>query len=605
MRLIVVAALVGGCYDPEPPLGIPCADTGECPTGQECDVATHVCMAPTELQTWREDSAADFAGGTFRDATVEAAGFVGPVAYAHGRVRLTGVDGDRIVEDPASATWESVSSGAAGVGFSKDTDLDFGALAPSGLGVAATDNVTVLVEGEIELDVAGTWGFQLIANDSGFFELAPPGGDFMRLVNDVNAATTATYNAPAAGWYRFRAAFSDANQNLTFSLRYDPPNVAGNFRSIPTERLRCRVDDLNGYAADGFEEGYLVGYDSSTLVTAPLDVSLAGNPYGLQIGLSTISMRFAGQILIDTEGDYGFTVTSHHGHRVWLDGNLVADSFTSSDATTNIPATYLTRGWHFVTADVTKSGDDQNTTLSMKVASGPAWVNQAIPVDHVRPVFGRVGRWSGTSSSTLLAIPDASSATRFITVELPPNATPLRVDATYEIDHPVQSQVSVVLDPPAGSNITLLAAGAATGTGSRGAHFIVPTADAGTSWGFIVADNLADTMTGDLTYAGVTIIYTGGGAPFPTSYRYESKVKDLGYVVGFGMLTWASRQGDVKVQMRTCDAACTTEPWMDVTNGAVPTLMPKQFAQYAVDVTSDGDVPTAFDSFELAYTARP
>ena len=98
VRLVVVAALVAGCYDPDPPLGIPCSDTGDCPTGQECDQATLVCMLPTELRTWREDTAEDLAGGTTRDAIVESSGFVGPVAYAHGRVRLTGVDGDRIAE---------------------------------------------------------------------------------------------------------------------------------------------------------------------------------------------------------------------------------------------------------------------------------------------------------------------------------------------------------------------------------------------------------------------------------------------------------------------------------------------------------------------------
>jgi hypothetical protein len=602
---VVVAALVAGCYDPDPPLGIPCADTGECPTGQQCDVATLVCMAPTELRSWRDDTADDFAGGTFGDSIVEAAGFVGPVAYAHGRVRLTGVDGDRIAEDPAAATWDAVSAGAAGIGFSKDADIDFGLAAPDGLGVAASDNVTVLVEGEIDLDAAGSWRFELTANDAGFFELAPPGGDFMRLANDVNTGTIGTYDVTTPGWYRFRAAFSDANQYLQFALRYDPPNVNGAFRTIPSDRLRCRVDDLQGYVADGFDQGYLVGYQASTLLTPPLDLALPADPYGLQIGASTFSVHFAGQILVDVEGDYAFNVTSHHGHRVWLDGQLVADSFTSADATTDIPATHLAPGWHDVIADVTKSGDDQDATLSMKVTSGPTWVDQTIPIDHVRPALGRVGRWTGAWSSSALAIPDASSATRFLSVELPADATPLRIDATYEIDHPVQSQVSVVLDPPVGGNITMLSAGALGGAGTHSGHIVAPTQDAGTSWSFIAADDNGDGTTGNLTYAAVTIIYTGGGAPFPTSYRYESVVKDLGNVVGFGAVTWTSRQGDVKVQLRTCDAACTTEPWVDVENNAVPSVVAKQFAQYAVDFASDGDVPTAFDSFELSYTARP
>lgn len=605
MRLVVVAALVAGCYDPDIPFGVPCSDTGECPTGQECDQATRVCMTSTELRTWREDTAVDFGGGTARDAVVEAAGFVGPVAYAHGRVRLTGVDGDRILDNPAAATWASVSSGAAGTGFSKDMFIDFGLLAPDGLGLTAVDNVTVLVEGEIELDAAGSWGFELTANDAGFFELAPPGGDFVRLANDSDIGTIGTYDVTTPGWYRFRAAFSDANQYLQFALRYDPPDVTGTFRTIPSDRLRCRVDDLNGYVADGFREGYLIGYASSTLVTVPLELSLDADPYGLQVGMTTWSMRFAGQVLIDVEGDYAFTIASHEGHRAWIDGTQIASKFTSTPATTDTAPVRLTPGWHDLIVDVTKSGNDVPVSLSMKVASGPAWQNQAIPADHIRPVLGRVARWSAASSGTDLPIPDNSTATRSLYVELPAGATPLSIDATHEINHPVQSQVSVVLDPPAGPNVTLLSAGAATGSGTRASHAVLSSSFAGTTWNFIVGDNVADATTGALTYAGVTIIYTGGGEPFPTNYRYESAVKDLGNVVGFGALTWTSRQGDVKVQFRTCDAACTTEPWMDVSNGAVPAAMAKQFAQYAVDFTGDGNVPTAFDAFELSYTARP
>lgn len=605
MRLAVVAALVAGCYDPDVPFGVPCSDTGECPAGQECDQATRVCNTPTELRTWREDTAADFAGGTARDAIVERAGFVGPIAYAHGRVRLAGVDGDRIVKDPAAATWASVSSGAAGVGFSKDMSLDFGMLAPDGLGMTAVDNLTVLIEGEVELDVVGPWGFELNANDSGFFEIAAPGGDFVRVVNDIDVGTVATYDVFAPGWFRFRAAFSDANQFVNFTLRYDPPNVAGSFRTIPSARLRCRVDDLSGYLADGFEEGFLVGYTSSTLVTVPLELSLDANPYGLQIGMTTWSMRFAGQVLIDVEGDYAFSIASREGHRAWIDGMQIANKFTSNDQMSDTAPVRLTPGWHDLVVDVTKSGNDAPVLLSMKVSSGPAWQNQPIPVDHIRPVIGRVARWSAASATADLPIPDNATATRTLFVELPTGASPMSVDATHEVDHPVLSQVSVVLDPPAGANITLLSAGAASGSGARGGHAVLSPSFAGTTWNFIVGDNLADAMTGNLTYAGVTVIYTGGGVPFPTSYRYESAVKDLGNVVGFGALTWTSRQGDVRVQFRTCDVACTTEPWLDVSKGAVPAATAKQFAQYAVDFTSDGNVPTAFDSFELSYTARP
>ena len=46
---------------------------------------------------------------------------------------------------------------------------------------------------------------------------------------------------------------------------------------------------------------------------------------------------------------------------------------------------------------------------------------------------------------------------------------------------------------------------------------------------------------------------------------------------------------------------CAAAPWIDVTNGDLSAVMPAAFAQYAVSLTSDGDVPTALDSFELQY----
>ena len=119
----------------------------------------------------------------------------------------------------------------------------------------------------------------------------------MRLANDVNTGTIATYDVTTPGWYRFRAAFSDASQFLQFGLRYDPPHVADAFRPDSLERLRCRVDDLKGYVADGFEESYLIGYH---VERAPDDAArrlIARQPVGLQIGSSTFSLRFAGQIL--------------------------------------------------------------------------------------------------------------------------------------------------------------------------------------------------------------------------------------------------------------------------------------------------------------------
>ena len=102
----------------------------------------------------------------------------------------------------------------------------------------------------------------------------------------------------------------------------------------------------------------------------------------------------------------------------------------------------------------------------------------------------------------------------------------------------------------------------------------------------------------------------GGVAPFPASYRYVSAVRELGDVAAFGPMNWQLRQASdtatALVRIRTCDtaAACQSEPWTEVTLGTVPDVTPRRFAQYLVELTTNGDVPTALDFIELGYSVR-
>lgn len=568
-----------------------------------------MCTSPTALQKWRDDTAADFSqgGAVQRDTAIEKAGFVGPAAYATGRVRLSGVMGNTIGTDPAAATWATVDAGRTGTSFSPNLAIDYGTLAPWGVGLTATDGVTVLVEGEIKLDAAGAWRFELDANDVGFFELAAPGGDFTRVVNSSNGPIIGNYSAPAAGWYRFRAAFADSDQYMDFTMRMDSPALPGGFRDINSEQLRARVDDLEGALFDGFEETYLIGYDGSTVLDTPLQLSLPADPFGIQVGSFSWSMHVAAQFLIDHEGDYTFTVASHHGHRLWIDGKQLANVFTSSDATTNTPPVHLVAGWHDLVLDATKSGDAANLLASLTVTSGPDFVGGSFPVDHLRPVPGNVARIADDTDSSTTTITDGSSITRYLSVTMPPGATPLSIDTDYSFIHSVQAQVGIVLKPPVGASMTLVAPASLSGSGTHNGHVVVPAADAGASWALTASDNLVDTITGTLEQFGVSTTYTGGLAPFPTSYRYESAPKQLsGVVFAIGALSWQTRQGSAsKVQFRTCaDATCAGEAWVDVAqSGAVPAVAVKPFAQYAVEFTSDGTTPTALDWIELQYSA--
>lgn len=597
---------IAGCYGPSIQLGVPCGTGGECPRGQECDPATRVCREPTELQIWRDDTADDFAqpGAVLGNAAIEPAGFVGPIPYATGYVRLAGIAADTI-GDVATATWEAASAGTiTGRAFARSLAIDYNNDAPYGLGLTQTNGITVLVEGEIFLDATGEWGFRLLADDKGFVDIAAPGEEFTRLVTDEDTQTTSSYSVAAAGWYRIRAAFTDNSSLMTFRLEVDSPVLPGNFTEIAADAIRARVDDLGGYVLDGFDQTWLTGYIASTLDPGPLERSIGTNGFDLPLGFTTLSFRWSGQILIEVGGEYAFTVTSHQGHRLWIDGVPLAD--TPSSMTTTAPI-MLEPGWHDLVADVSKRGSDLDTVLEVTVASGPAWVGEPIPATNVRPVVGRGVRWVSASTNSDLAIPDTGSATRTLSVELPVGFVAESIAATYEIDHAVQSSVGLVLDPPVGSNVTLISAGSLSGSGAYYDDDMVPASSAGSTWRFIASDTVADTTTGVLSFAGVTLVGRGGVAPFATAVRYESAPRDLGDVVGFGAATWRLRQGTLAtVQLRTCDdaAACASEPWTQLSYGTAPQAPPRRFAQYAVELTTDGDIPTALDWFELTYSAR-
>lgn len=604
---LLAGVLLVGCYNPDAPYAVACSENGECPNGQLCDVDTNTCLPP--LTVWRDDTAADFGqtGAVLNDAAIEPAGFVGPAAYLTGRFKLTGI-ANALVTNP-NTPWDKIAGApVAGVGFTRDLSMDFGIDTPEGLRLTSGDDITVAVEGELYLDAPGVWGFELDANDVAFVDIAPPSGDFKRVVTSERATETGTFDVATPGWYRVRAAFSDASGSMSFQLRTDPPNRPGGFRDFTSDQIRARVDDLAGYVADGFGFGYLTDYDATALVADSLDSSYDSDPFGLLLGTSTWSMRWSGQVQFDAGGDYVFHIESHRGHRMWIDGKLVADAFLNTDQqSTTMPVT-LAAGWHDVVVDLTKNGDNNPSRLSVRVESGPAWAGQPIPADHVRPVMGRSVRWASDENATDVAVPDAGSASRTLAIDWPSNAVPIAIETAYEINHTAQAQMSVVVDPPAGANQTLLAAGGLTGTGRAVDYASLPSADGGAGWTFIASDSTLDAVTGVLSHAAVTIVYAGGTPPFPTSFRYESHVRELGDVIAFGVLRYQLRQTETAtVQVRTCDTAdaCASEPWSEVANGAKPSVAPRRFAQYAVELATDGDHPTALDWIELAYATRP
>lgn len=616
MRWLAALGLLGACFSPSAPTGLPCGEGQTCPEGQTCDLLTNECGTASSALILRDDTAADFATGT-GDATIEPQGFVGATAFFTGGVRVTGYDG-ALITDLANASIDTLVADhtPTGVAIEHSLRIDYAARNPPGLGIADPDAATLLLEGEVELEVAGAWRFQLTANDRGFLEIAEPGSSsFTRVVEDVDTGTVGTFTATQPGWHRFRIAFQDQAQFLSLDLLYDPPNVTGNgFRDLPSDRIRAPSADLSGLLVDGFELANLLSKQGSLVSTESLQaLTLETDAFGLPIGIGAFSLRWSGQFLIDDPGDYVFALDTVHGHRLWIDGQLVADKFLAVAAQSTTSAITLDAGWHDVVLDVTKEGGQGNGSVSWIVESGPQFAGMAIPADHLRPVIGRGARLVTRQNLTALALPDGTgaSATRSLSLDLPGSLIqPVDVRTAVEVTSGALATVSLVLDPPVGANLAMIEAGDLTGTGPEIVHLPLDASLSGELWGFIGTDNLADTVASSISAAHVGIVYDGGIAPFAPSSRHESSVRELGDVAGFERIAWTTRRAPdpraVIVSLRTCDAApdCATEPYVEVENGTVPDVPTRRFIQYQVELTSDGDVATALDAIELRYVVR-
>ena len=160
---------------------------------------------------------------------------------------------------------------------------------------------------------------------------------------------------------------------------------------------------------------------------------------------------------------------------MWIDGTKLADAMGTADVDVTTPSMLLTVGWHDVVVDVMKdSGPPNDGKLALTVAAvpepsgevpNPLTIGQPIPADHIRPVEGRGVRWAQTADTSATQINDGGTITRTQTLDLPANMMAIAIEQGVGFAHPVQAEVSLVLDPPVGGNLTLLPVGGATSAG--------------------------------------------------------------------------------------------------------------------------------------------
>jgi hypothetical protein len=608
--------LLAACYGPNAPLGAPCEKEFDCPEGQSCDPETSTCGPPTGFTTWLDDNAEDFgaAGAATGEVEIEQGGFVGPRGYIGGGVRVSGI-AQIAIPDRATPWNEIADLPRTGTSFRRTAELNIGTgEVPIGIGLTPEqdDGFTLVIEGEILLETVGRWTFELTTDELGFVDLAPPGDTlFQRLVTvPAGGKLTGYHDVVAPGWHRFRGAINDSTGGITYALKHGPPSQP-NPAGISADLLRAPASDLQGSLADGFDYPFLVRPVGSTIDALALGGRvLADRPAGLPLGNVSYSLRFTSQVRIDVGGTYVLQLASKHGHRAWIDGMPVTDAWDMAPdgLTTRTGELSLDPGWHDLVVDLNRT-EATPAELDVTVVSGPAWVGQAIPSDHMRPVVRRDIRWAGGTSATTTAtnITDTAVGTRTVSFSVPGGMRVNRVDGAFQVTHDVLSSLSISVDTPSTAPRQLIAAGGIMGMGQHYRHYHLLTTTNNGSWTVSATDTNADTIGGSLNFAAITLQGSYGPDPFSKSYSYTSAPREIGKVDSFAYVRWALRQARpttmVTVLLRTCETAeaCDGEPWTPVALGAVPEVAPRRFAQYRVELTGDGTVPTALDWIEIAY----
>jgi PA14 domain/Proprotein convertase P-domain len=566
--------------------------------------------------TITDDNATDFgaAGATLEGAEIDGGGFITPLAYVTGAALVHGAS-TQVFTGATGASWDAIAAttpsgtalaaplGALGKGY------------PPGLGLTSGDKWTFWLEGEVWLE-AGTHTFSLLADDTGFLDLAAPGSSqYTRVVADNKTGTTGTFDAAADGWYGVHMALSENGGDAGYVLLHQAPNATG-LTPFDPDRLRYPVADLHGLVTDAFD-GYFMqdAVGRSLLGAAVLDQDFGATipPDSGITQAGSYSLHWAGQVLVDTTGNYAFQLDTDDGHRLRVDDQLVLDDLVKAPRTETTGPVHLEPGWHDLVIEQTQYGSTAHAKLS--VASGPEFAGGPIPLDHTRPLVPRTDRVAGTSDDSDRTFAALGSGTYDLTPQIPAGAVVVGVDADYGVNHPHMTDLEVSVMSPDGSTAVLRQPGDTDHGGStyesRATHDLDGKDAAGT-WHLTVTDT-AGTSGGNTLAASITVHYTGGKPPIPPIASYDSAVHDLGAPSIVDQVTWSASTPtgtSVAVRVRACPSAdagaCASTPWSDpVASGDAPSIGTAELLQYRVELSSDGDQAAAFSSISISYrTAR-
>ena len=559
-----------------------------------CSFSTTIDGADDEpgiLQTITDDMFADGAvqDGVIANGRIEPDGFV--LGGLHARAFQSGLvdageDFTKVLADAAAAT-------QTGAGYAQ-VPLDWGGSRPHGLGLMLDIGFSVLYDGEILLP-KGETSLEVDVDDRALVEV----------LGTVAVNTqTITFTVPEAGWYPIRAAMTEdtGNARLVMTIVQGPERTV-----VGAARLRSRVTNAPGvlvYAFDG--QGFVGERGHTARPTIDEAFSVLAPPYDLTASSDRFSLRFAGQLRIDTQDTYTFAAAlgtdTNDGWRLWIDGALVAHQWLGHPVVATA-AVDLAPGWHDILVDY--ADETGNAEIEVTMNGAP------IPPAQLRPVvvFGNT-----VTFATTVPIPILDADSSFITLPLAggPNEVIDSVDYAFRVDNQDMSTLAVTL-------FDCTSQGKQLPISATPAYHYYPadTTCAGKLTNPVVDWQIrfADSTVGNTGFAGLgqvrdygltalyhggpkmpfapVVHYTSGPQPIPRAKRIET-ARALGDFDG----------GNVEIEVRAAaDAASLDAAAFELVREGAPMAAVGEVVQYRITITTNGWQYPVLDKVEIDYVA--
>ncbi|HEV7556440.1 MAG TPA: PA14 domain-containing protein, partial [Kofleriaceae bacterium] len=339
--------------------------------------------------------------GAVTDGLIATRGALEPDAFARGGLHATAYAGNKIMDN---STYDQVIGQLVtpiGAGYRQIpfvwTDR------PHGLG-APTNNsdFTIAYDGEILLP-GGDHALAVFADDRAIVQIALDGATFGGDMFTHNNTTTFPIHIADSGWFPIRMVYGQEGGPDGFALTLD--GVA-----LTQALLRARIGKASGLVAYGFgNESLSLLEGESAVANVDASYAMAAPPFDLAFPTTKWGVRFAGQLLVETAGDYTLTVDigpdASDGFRLWVDDAVIAAHWLglSDVRAATVP---LSAGWHDLLVDYAQHDLTAQVHLEMTPPNGTAAI---VAADHLRPAVA-FGHTTGYADQTVPGIPIADAA---------------------------------------------------------------------------------------------------------------------------------------------------------------------------------------------------